>query len=100
MLRSLPERSSDSSAGGKPKPWPTGSTGRWPGDDRFFDDGKGNFTSRAAFFRNYEFVLTPDEWEIQEGILFPGHRFAAYVSPAVFPSEAPSSAARTASRLP
>ena len=57
------------------------------GDDRFFDDGKGNFTSRAAFFRNYEFVLTPDEWEIQEGILFPGHRFAAYVSPAVFPSE-------------
>lgn len=57
------------------------------GDDRFFDDGKGHFTSRAAFFRNYEFILTPDEWEIQEGILFPGHRFAAYVSPSVFPSE-------------
>lgn len=57
------------------------------GDDRFFDDGKGNFTPRAMFFRNYEFIITPDEWEIQQGILFPGHRFAACVNPEVFPSE-------------
>ena len=57
------------------------------GDDRFFDDGKGSFTPRAAFFRNYEFIITPDEWEIQQGILFPGHRFAACVNPEIFPSE-------------
>jgi len=57
------------------------------GDDRFFDDGKGNYTPRAGFFRNYEFIVTPDDWEIQEGMLFPGHRFAACVSSEVFPSE-------------
>jgi len=57
------------------------------GDDRFFDDAKGNYTSRSEFFRNYEFIVTPDEWEIQEGILFPGHRFAACVNQDIFPSE-------------
>ncbi len=57
------------------------------GDDRFFDNGENEFLPRGTFFRGYEFVITPDEWEIQEGILFPGHRFSACISPEVFPSE-------------
>ncbi|MBS1369322.1 MAG: hypothetical protein HPZ91_05125 [Lentisphaeria bacterium] len=57
------------------------------GDDRFFDDGRGNFTCRSDFFHHYEFLVTPDAWEIEQGWLFPGHRFTAYVNPEVFPSE-------------
>lgn len=57
------------------------------GDGRFFSDGKGHFQLRSAFFRNYEFLITPDAWEIENGILLPGHRFAPYVSENVFPSD-------------
>ena len=57
------------------------------GDDRFFDDGKGKYTLRADFFRGYEFLVTPDAWEIEKGFLFPGHRFSAFINPEIFPSE-------------
>ncbi len=57
------------------------------GDDRFFDDGKGKYTLRADFFRGYEFLVTPDAWEIEQGFLFPGHRFSAFINPEIFPSE-------------
>ncbi len=57
------------------------------GDERFFSDGSGGYRSRAAFFRGYEFPVTPDEWEIDSGLLLPGHRFAPYFAPEVFPSE-------------
>ena len=57
------------------------------GDGRFFSDGKGNFQLRGEFFRNREFLITPDAWEIENDMLFPGHRFAPFVNPEIFPSE-------------
>ena len=57
------------------------------GDGRFFSDGKGNFQLRSEFFRNREFLITPDAWEIENDMLFPGHRFAPFVNPEIFPSE-------------
>lgn len=57
------------------------------GDDRFFSDGSGNGVLRTSFFTDFVFPVTPDAWEIENGILFPGHRFAPYLNGEVFPSE-------------
>lgn len=57
-------------------------------DGRFFcDEREEVFASRAEFFKAFEFVVTPDGEEIRRGILYPGHRFAAFVDPEVFISE-------------
>lgn len=56
-------------------------------DDDFFNDGDGNYLCRSEFFRNGYFLITPDELEIDEGILFPGHRFSPFIPSDVFPSE-------------
>lgn len=57
-------------------------------DQRFFGDSlKQNFSSKQRFFHHAEFVLTPDDFELQEGILFPGHRFMTFCEPDIFPSE-------------
>ena len=56
-------------------------------DADYFSDGTGTYTGRAEFFTGGEFLITPDDREIEEGILFPGHRFTAFVSPEVFSSE-------------
>jgi len=56
-------------------------------DSAFFSDGSGTYTGRAEFFTGGEFLITPDDREIEDGVLFPGHRFTAYVSPDVFPSD-------------
>ncbi len=56
-------------------------------DGRFFTQPSGEYQLRDVFFHNYEFLITPDAWEIENGVLFPGHRFLAYVAPEVFPSE-------------
>lgn len=57
------------------------------GDGRFFSDGRGSFRLKSGFFRNFAFPITPDAWEIENGILFPGHRFAPFIAPEIFPSE-------------
>ena len=57
------------------------------GDGRFFSDNAGNGILRSAFFKNFLFPVTPDAWEIENGILFPGHRFAPYLNEEIFPSE-------------
>ena len=57
------------------------------GDELLFGDENGNYCSREAFFNGRQFVITPDDWEIDEGILFPGHRFAPFCHAEVFPSE-------------
>ncbi len=57
------------------------------GDDRFFSE-KDVLVRRDCFFDRRRFLITPDEWEIAEGILVPGHRFAPFAAPEVFPSEA------------
>jgi len=53
----------------------------------FHDRLAENFVRRADFLRGGKFDLTPSAFEIKNGILFPGHRFAAYCSSQVFPSE-------------
>lgn len=57
-------------------------------DTEFFHDQKWNCVRRKAFFNQKKFIITPDEWEIREGVLFPGHRLIPFVSEEVFPSEA------------
>ncbi len=43
------------------------------------------YVTRAAFFNNFSFILTPSLFEIENGIIIPGHRFLGYLSPRVFP---------------
>lgn len=56
------------------------------GDDRFFSE-KEVWVRRDHFFKRRRFLITPDEWEISEGILVPGHRFVPFAAPEVFASE-------------
>lgn len=57
-------------------------------DDRFFfDHDRRHFYSRRIFFHQAGFVITPTEFEIDEGILIPGHRFLPFTFSEVFPSE-------------
>ena len=55
-------------------------------DEAFFRDGD-RVVRREAFFTGRSFLVTPEEWEIEAGILVPGHRFVPYLDPEVFPSE-------------
>ena len=55
-------------------------------DPDFFRDG-GRVCRREAFFSGRAFLITPETWEIEAGILVPGHRFVPYLDPEVFPSE-------------
>lgn len=56
------------------------------GDDKYFYDDKWSCCTRKGFFKDRKFLITPDEWEIAQGVLFPGHRFVPYVSGEIFPS--------------
>lgn len=57
-------------------------------DDAYFhSDDYSRCESRKNFFAGKKFLITPDEWEIAEGMLFPGHRFVPFVPEMVFPSE-------------
>ncbi|MBQ7392761.1 MAG: hypothetical protein IJV89_00220 [Lentisphaeria bacterium] len=56
-------------------------------DEALFRDGEDVFCGKAEFFTGKTFLITPDSFEISQGILVPGHRTAAFVSPEVFPSE-------------
>ena len=55
-------------------------------DDEIFHDENWQCRTRKSFFNGRKFLITPDDWEINSGILFPGHRFVPYISEAVFPS--------------
>jgi hypothetical protein len=35
----------------------------------------------------FEFLITPDAWEISQGYIFPGHRFAGIFTDDIFPSD-------------
>lgn len=56
------------------------------GDPKLFHDENWLCCTRQSFFNGRQFLITPDEWEINAGILFPGHRFVPYVPETVFPS--------------
>jgi hypothetical protein len=53
----------------------------------FFDRGKGVFISRAEVLEGAELAVTPGDFELERGILIPGHRFAPFCREEVFPSE-------------
>ena len=42
---------------------------------------------RSSFFEGKQFIITPSELEIDNNILFPGHRFCAFCHEDIFPSE-------------
>ena len=48
---------------------------------------KNEYQLKKIFFQNAEFCITPDKYEIEHGILFPGHRFSAFCAEEIFPSE-------------
>ena len=56
-------------------------------DETLFRGTDDVFCGRAEFFTGKTFLITPDVFEIRQGVLIPGHRTAAFVSPEVFPSE-------------
>jgi hypothetical protein len=57
-------------------------------DDRLFKDlEKDIYFMRSKFFHGRKFVITPSELEIENNILFPGHRFCAFCDAEIFPSE-------------
>ncbi|MBQ6352292.1 MAG: hypothetical protein IJJ28_03380, partial [Lentisphaeria bacterium] len=55
-------------------------------DPEFLRAG-GKVCRREAFFTGRTFLITPETWEIDSGILVPGHRFVPCLDPEVFPSE-------------
>lgn len=56
-------------------------------DNSFFYDRKWHCVTRSSFFNGCEFIITPDEWEINQKLLFPGHRFVPFIPESVFPSD-------------
>ena len=46
------------------------------------------YVPTARVFTGGHFLVTPDGWEIEQGILVPGHRFAPFMHGDIFPSEA------------
>ena len=56
------------------------------GDGSYFYDDKWSCCTRKSFFSGKSFLITPDEWEIAQGVLFPSHRFVPFVPETVFPS--------------
>ena len=60
---------------------------RWlDSDSGFFFDGSA-FFRRENFFSGKKFLVTPDEWEISNGILIIGHKFLPFFDEEVFPTE-------------
>ena len=43
---------------------------------------------KMHYFSRIGFAMTPDAWEIKEGVLFPGGRLTPFLSPEIFPSDA------------
>ncbi len=53
----------------------------------FKDTDKNIYIMRNKFFTGRQFVITPNEIEIENDILFPGHRFCVFCNEDIFPSE-------------
>jgi hypothetical protein len=57
-------------------------------DNNLFKDTEKNvYVMRSKFFAGRKFIITPSEIEIDNDILFPGHRFCVFCKEEVFPSE-------------
>jgi hypothetical protein len=46
-----------------------------------------SWLSRRGFFEPLRFVISPTRWELQNGILIPGHRCVPFANPALLPQE-------------
>ncbi len=57
-------------------------------DTDFFHDDEWNCELKAHYFSRISFAMTPDSWEIREGVLFPGGRLTPFLSEEIFPSDA------------
>ena len=57
-------------------------------DTDYFHDDEWNCELKARFFSRIGFAMTPDAWEIREGVLFPGGRLTPFLSEEIFPSDA------------
>lgn len=47
----------------------------------------GSYMRMCVFFDKQEFCISPDAYELEQGVLFPGHRFAIFSHPEIFMSE-------------
>jgi hypothetical protein len=56
-------------------------------ENLFKDDDKQCYVKRDQFFEGKQFVIVPDELEIENNILYPGHRFCVFCTDEIFPSE-------------
>lgn len=57
------------------------------GDDLRLFCGEGKAVFRRDFFHGGNILINPSPWEIEHGILFPGHRFVPFCHSEIFPSE-------------
>ena len=58
------------------------------GDDNYFHTPDWECELKMHYFCRTPFAVTPEEWEIREGILFPANRLTPFLSEEVFPSDA------------
>jgi hypothetical protein len=47
----------------------------------------GVWVSRRGYFEPLRFVISPTRWELQNGVLIPGHRCVPFANPALLPQE-------------
>lgn len=56
--------------------------------NRLFRDSKTNsYVPRNIFFKGAKFCVSPNSYELENNILYPGHRFAPFCFEETFPSE-------------
>ena len=58
------------------------------GDDNYFHTPDWECELKMHFFCRTPFAVTPEPWEISEGVLFPANRLTPFLSEDVFPSDA------------
>ena len=58
------------------------------GDDNYFHTPDWECELKMHYFCRTPFAVTPEEWEINEGVLFPANRLTPFLSEDVFPSDA------------
>ena len=63
------------------------SVSTWFFEKAFEFDGNMHYIHRKRFFKGKQFLIAPTEWEIEKGILIPGHRFFGLLSPTVLPTK-------------
>ena len=58
------------------------------GDANYFHTDDWECELKMHYFCRIPFAVTPEKWEIEEGVLFPGSRLTPFLTEDVFPSDA------------